>query len=394
MSDATLAPAGQQKDIISACFSGDLDTVRRILAEDPSQANSRDSFLGSTPLIIATHRGYREIAEALIAAGADVNAREQVSNTTALHWAAEAGQPELVRLLLHHGAEMDVTDDWYALGPVGWAVIVNFAPQYHKQRPETADLLVGLGFWLDPFSAIHRNELGSLREMIRLEHGIVNTRLGFAGKGYTPLHYAAEHGKADAVRILIKSHADVSACTDWGVSPIALAALNGHKQIEQMLFDANALHDLSYALLTGDMQRAKDFSPGREQQFLIHQCAELGLAPAIDQLAGQGADVHAQAPYLLCERRASVTPLHVAASNGKDQAVRALLRHGADPNAVAEATGDTPLHCAARLGHLEAVRALLEAGADRSRRDKLCNSTAYEAAEHSNHRAVAELLSA
>src|SRR5512145_331775 len=96
--------------IISAAFGGDAEWVRAILERDPSQTEARDDFLGSTPLIIASHRwgtqrGFREVVEALLEAGAQVNARERASGTTALHWAAEAGNPELIDILADKGAD-------------------------------------------------------------------------------------------------------------------------------------------------------------------------------------------------------------------------------------------------------------------------------------------------
>jgi hypothetical protein len=57
------------------------------------------------------------------------------------------------------------------------------------------------------------------------------------------------------------------------------------------------------------------------------------------------------------------TPLHLAASDGRDQVVRALLALGADLEAQ-DVKGARPLHVAAARGHLEVVRALELAGAE------------------------------
>jgi ankyrin repeat protein len=75
--------------------------------------------------------------------------------------------------------------------------------------------------------------------------------------------------------------------------------------------------------------------------------------------------------------RAPVTPLALAAHQGDEKAVRALIAAGADPNEI-DGFGFTPLAWAARGGqplrphvcspqderHLATVRALLELGAD------------------------------
>src|SRR5689334_14926799 len=118
-------------DIFGACSEGRLDEVLRIIGEDPAAANAQDPALGSTPLIFAAHRGHLGIVSVLLEAGADIEAREPASNTTALHWASEGGHPEVIRKLVSAGAQLDVVDDWFRLGPVGWSTLVRWTPQFH-----------------------------------------------------------------------------------------------------------------------------------------------------------------------------------------------------------------------------------------------------------------------
>lgn len=49
------------------------------------------------------------------------------------------------------------------------------------------------------------------------------------------------------------------------------------------------------------------------------------------------------------------TPLHLAATNGRAEAVSVLLCRGADPD-IASRSGDTPIHLASHNGHNECVR--------------------------------------
>jgi ankyrin repeat protein len=58
------------------------------------------------------------------------------------------------------------------------------------------------------------------------------------------------------------------------------------------------------------------------------------------------------------------TALHVAASSRREEMVRVLLEHGADPDIRCEGDAATPLHFAAEHGDLGIIRLLIEHGAD------------------------------
>ena len=95
-------------DIFEASFLGRLARVSAIIEVDPGQVNAR-SYDGWTPLHAAGFSGHRELAERLLAAGADVEARSSnyMANTP-LH-ATIAGRQDLstVELLLAWGADVN-----------------------------------------------------------------------------------------------------------------------------------------------------------------------------------------------------------------------------------------------------------------------------------------------
>ncbi len=77
---------------VEAACNGDKETIQTLLQQDNSLANIKSKEIQSTPLHLASHRGYLDIVKLLIDAGADVNAEEgNYSKSTALHWAAKEG---------------------------------------------------------------------------------------------------------------------------------------------------------------------------------------------------------------------------------------------------------------------------------------------------------------
>ena len=99
------------KLIIKAAKSGDVGTLKSLLAQDSSLLNARDSD-GSTPLHCATWKGHPGVVAALLEAGADVNAVNQNEHwgTTPLHAAAHANQAAIAQMLLDHGADVKAKD--------------------------------------------------------------------------------------------------------------------------------------------------------------------------------------------------------------------------------------------------------------------------------------------
>ncbi len=86
-----------------------IEEVVQFLEQDPQAVHARD-FYGCTPLHHAV-RPRKELAELLIARGADVNARSKAGNTP-LHSAAHDDRAtDVARLLIAHGAEINATND-------------------------------------------------------------------------------------------------------------------------------------------------------------------------------------------------------------------------------------------------------------------------------------------
>ena len=114
--------------IFEAIKLGVVDKVKRFLTKDPALVNAKDGSSESTPLHLAANKGNKEIAELLLAKGADVNAKDKFG-WTPLHEAAVGGHVALVELLLANKADVNAKDEkgWtplkYAAGSNQKAVV-------------------------------------------------------------------------------------------------------------------------------------------------------------------------------------------------------------------------------------------------------------------------------
>jgi ankyrin repeat protein len=110
---ANVTNAYGSSPLTEAVKLADVDLVRMLL-DAGADANSPNQD-GQTALMLASSIGSLKIAEMLTRKGANVNAVENFRGQTALMWAAGENHPEIVDLLLARGANVTVRakhDDW------------------------------------------------------------------------------------------------------------------------------------------------------------------------------------------------------------------------------------------------------------------------------------------
>jgi len=342
---AVAAPAGANTDeppLVAAARAADADAVERLLARgvdvDQRQPDGATALhwaafrddrriaalllaagaevnaaneLGATPLWLAAENGSAAMIEHLLAAGADANA-ELPEGETPVMTASRAGTAGGVRALIAAGADVNAAERSRGQTALMWAVA--------QGHDDVTGILVRHGADVEARSKVRPRMMHAEgTNASQYDQGVVWNRGGF-----TPLLFAARHGRVAAAGMLLDGGADVENPAPTGASPLALAAHSG-----QGAFGA--------------------------------------------WLLGRGADPNAMG--------AGYSALHAAVLRGDRALVRALLAHGADPNLrlrsgtpVRRASQDwafapalvsaTPYWLAAWFHDADAMRELAEAGAD------------------------------
>jgi ankyrin repeat protein len=102
-------PAAKAPDISihGAAMQGNIEAVKKHLAAGVDVNATSKMWSGMTPLHIAAEGGHNEIAELLIAKGADLTAKDQnpFVGGTPLDWAIKRGKNETAALLRKHGGK-------------------------------------------------------------------------------------------------------------------------------------------------------------------------------------------------------------------------------------------------------------------------------------------------
>jgi ankyrin repeat protein len=173
--------------------------------------------------------------------------------------------------------------------------------------------------------------------------------------GQTALMWAVADNYAEIVRLLVERGADVRARSNGDFTALLFAAQQGNTESGRALLEAGA--DLNDARNTDGMTALMVAAASGHREFSV-LLMDRGANPNLTDQSGY-------------------TALHYAAVDGKRALLmKALLDHGADPNARTtrdtranttsgvSVKGATPLFLAASRGNIEAVRALVAGGGD------------------------------
>jgi catechol 2,3-dioxygenase-like lactoylglutathione lyase family enzyme len=246
-----------------ACHKGDADTVRRLVASDPSLVRATPpgaQHRGWTGLHEAAKNGYVDTARVLLEYGADPNARDAGDNTYPLHWAAAHRQLEIVRMLLDAGGDVHGFGDVHELDAIGWATVFHPGESTPGDKPEVAALLVERGARHHIFSAISIGDVGLIRQLVHEDPKAMERRMSRFEHGATPLHFALNGKRYDILELLIELGADLEGRDRDGHTALEAAMLHGDREAVRRLVSAGARKPkrVGHASIRSRMSRLAD----------------------------------------------------------------------------------------------------------------------------------------
>ena len=299
---------------------------------------------GRTPMYMAASKDYYKIIKILIKYGADLNIPD-LNGSTPLSVASKFGFLKSCRLLLNYGADINYKNQNGGTPLI--AAIVN-------NHFELVDEMIR-EFSADPNyihengqTLIHMAAVKGFNKVIKilLKYGVdINCK---TEDGRTPLLLAVDYNHFELVDEMIgKFKADPNLPSDDGVTPICHAATKGYSEIIKILLKYGV--DINCRMIGGS-------TPLLLAVYNNH-------CDLVDEMIGK-----LEADPNLPNNDGS-TPMFIAASEGFNEIIKILLKHGAHVNMTDEMVRDvpdgtsTPLMVACEFGHFETCRLLLLNGA-------------------------------
>ena len=183
---------------------------------------------------------------------------------------------------------------------------------------------------------------------------------------------ASRHNDLVALEDLLSRPRNPNVADTDGRSPLHYGAQNGHVEVMRLLLEAGATRD------------ARDTKTQRATPLML--AAASGHTDSVDLLLQAGAQTD------LATLADGTTPLWIAAKRGHEEVVRLLLDAGADIDKPKADTGTTPLFMAAQNGHVPALKVLLDGRADIDRARTDTGDTPLRIAAQKGNAAVLQLL--
>ncbi len=357
------APAADGTTALHWAVRANDPEITGLLLRAKADPNAADRY-GITPLYLAILNENQAIIRALVEGGANPNLAGE-GGETPLMTAARTGNTGTMQTLMAHGADVNACDRQTAQTALMWAVRGNHAA--------AVELLVAHGAEVNAQTKIGPEPPRRAPNAGGGSHGLGINRGGTPPRGtldpalggMSALHYAVRDGRFEIARILVEAHADVNQFEANGISPMLSAISNDHVEIAQFLLDHGA--DPNPADAWGrtalfEAVAVRNLEVNKTEDNGVDRPAVLSLIRA---LLEHGANPNARTLEQLPTRRwimpvndiswvdfSGQTPFLRAALSGDVTVMRLLLEHGANPN-IATYEGTTALMAAAGINWAE-----------------------------------------
>ena len=304
-----------KRAVLKAVKKGDIEAVKQAIT-DGTDVNA-DGFL-----VAAIKEGHKEIAELLIAEGANVNGRETSFEGSPLHQAVSQDMQEIIELLIAKGADTNVKSAYY-LTPLDWAVKLKKTEtikllQKHGGKSAAEDS-IHFAVQLGNFEAVKKH-LDAGADINSTEEGLLETPLDFT-----------EEINANS-NALLKS---------VGLPEDTVEIKAAKKEIADFLRKRGGKHSSIFeAAKGGDLEGIKEFlaagvDPDEKTGFTFGKTPlyVASTKEVVDLLIANGADVNAKDNMF-------GTPLDFTIGQKRTEIADLLRKHGGKTAEELEATGN------------------------------------------------------
>jgi ankyrin repeat protein len=324
LAGAALAADTTNVPLVTAAKAGDRAAVRSLLDGIPQKVIAGPE--GTAALVWAASRNDLQMAEMLLRAGADAKAANEFG-ATALYAAAGSAELPITQKLIAAGADPNA------------ALMSGETALMQAARRGSVDIVQALlAAKADPNAKEKNGGQNALMWAVAGKQSAVAEALvrsgadvnGGSKSNFTPLMFAAQQGDADTIRVLLRGGAKVDDAVEGAPTALVIASAMCHVDAVNLLLE------------NGANPNRTDWR-GYSSLLLVVRDSHYGL-----DLANK-------------DRIVTI--------------VKALLKHGADPNfrlkqpkAITtnevSLDGATPILLASEVNNTDAVKVLLDAGAD------------------------------
>jgi ankyrin repeat protein len=364
-----------------AAHHDDAITVKRLIAvgADSKAANR----YGVTPLSLACTNGNSEIVEMLLNAGADANS-SCAGGETALMTASRTGRIGPVEILLAHGADVNAREHKQQTALM-WAAAEGNLEVVNALLKRSADFRTPLASGFTPFFFAVREGRTNVALRLIQAGADVNETMKSEKESRSPnkqptnaLLLAVENGHFELAAELLKAGADPNARPagytalhaitwvrkpirgDGNPPPVGSGSLSSLELVRQLV---SHRADINARLEHGTSGRAQFTTTGSNPFLMAARASDVPLMNLLLELGADPATKNADSatPLLAAAGVGALEDGEEAAGTEEEavEAVRLLLNHGADINAVDD-NGETAMHGAAYQSRSKLVELLAE----------------------------------